>query len=180
MKKKLFLGFILAVFVLPMNLQGFRNTAGHKLKKDKIKVYIFLAETCPICQYYTLELKKIYKKYHEKNIELIGVFPNQLSSKKTIAAFKEKYEIPFELILDKRQKTARKMKAKITPEVFVFRKKNLLYRGRIDNSYARIGKRRRVVTSFDLINVLDNLLEGKKIEKPKTQAIGCLITYKKK
>ena len=47
---------------------------------DEITVYIFMSETCPICQSVTLELKALYATYHPKGVTFVGLFPNQSMS----------------------------------------------------------------------------------------------------
>ena len=64
------------------------------------KIYIFMGETCPVSRHYTLTLKKLHAEYASEKLEFIGVFPNRLSTPATIAAFKEKYALPFTCIGD--------------------------------------------------------------------------------
>ena len=66
--------------------------------------------------------------------------------------------------------------ATITPEaVVVGQSGKVLYRGRIDNLYAGLGKPRRQVTEHNLRQALDEVLAGKTVTHPQTQAIGCYI-----
>jgi hypothetical protein len=66
--------------------------------------------------------------------------------------------------------------ARKTPEVVVFsRGGEVLYRGRIDDRYAGLGKRREQVTSHDLENALEAILADKPIPQSNTEAIGCFI-----
>src|SRR5262249_14912422 len=51
----------------------------------------------------------------------------------------------------------------------------LRYRGRIDNAYAERLKKYAQVTRQDLREALDELLAGKAISEPLTQAVGCRI-----
>ena len=51
----------------------------------------------------------------------------------------------------------------------------VLYRGRIDNVYASLGKRRPAATEHDLRKALDEILDGKPVSTPETKAIGCYI-----
>jgi peroxiredoxin len=145
-----------------------------------ITVYVFLSESCPICQSYTLTLKNLYKKYNNKNISFIGVFPNYYSDADSITAFKKKYSIPFELIVDKDAAITKRLNATITPEVFVENEAHqLLYSGRIDDSFYALGKRRKIISSNDLENVLQQIVTFQKINIPPTQAVGCIITATK-
>jgi len=142
-----------------------------------ITVYVFLSETCPICQSYTLTLKQLYEKHKKDNIRFVGVFPNYYATQKGIDEFKSTYSIPFDLMLDKNGALAKHFSASITPEVFVENEnKQILYSGRIDDSFYAIGKRRTVITTNDLEYALSAIASHQKIKAHKTQAVGCVIT----
>jgi len=64
----------------------------------------------------------------------------------------------------------------ITPEAAIVNSAGkVVYRGRIDNSYAALGQARRAPTSHDLRDALDATLAGKPAPNPKTKALGCYI-----
>ena len=150
------------------------------IPSKQITVYVFLSETCPICQSYTLTLKEFYKHYSEMNVHFVGVFPNYFSSQKGIEEFKTKYSIPFECIMDKGGQLTKHFQATITPEVFVEDEtKQILYCGRIDDSFFALGKRRTVVTTNELADALKQISSGQSIKTTKTQAIGCVINLSK-
>jgi len=148
---------------------------------DNIKVYIFLLEDCVISQYYTLPLRELHEKHASEEIEFIGVFPNRFSKPETIEQFKKDYEIPFELKYDYYQELAKKMGATVTPEVVVYNKvkEEVIYKGRIDNTYFRVGKRRQVTTTSELADVLEALRNNTPPSTESTVAIGCFIKYEK-
>jgi hypothetical protein len=52
----------------------------------------------------------------------------------------------------------------------------VVYRGRIDDSFAVLGQPRRPVKDADLRNALEAVVTGKPIEKPETKAVGCYIS----
>lgn len=119
-------------------------------------------------------------KYRDHYIRFIGVFPNYYSDEKSIAEFKKAYAIPFDLVLDKEGSLQKRLNANITPEVFVEdAQHHILYSGRIDDSFYALGKRRTVITSTELKDALKEITSGKKVTKPKTQAIGCIISGSK-
>ena len=63
-----------------------------------------------------------------------------------------------------------------TPEVAVIGASGqVLYRGRIDNLYAALGKKRPEATEKDLRRALDEVLSGSRVSTPETKAIGCYI-----
>jgi len=143
------------------------------------KIYIFLLEDCVISQYYTLPLRELHEKYASEEIEFIGVFPNRFSKPETIDQFKKDYQISFELKYDYYQTLAKKMGATVTPEVVVYdeEKEETIYKGRIDNTYFRVGKRRQVTTTAELADVLEALQKKTIPSTQSTIAIGCYIKY---
>lgn len=164
------------MLALLLGLSGFTQNGSNK----KATVYIFLSETCPICQSYTVSLRELNKKYYSKGVEFVGIFPNYDADMDSINLFKKKYRVPFELRIDKKGELAKHFSASITPEVFVENiKGQLLYSGRIDDSFYEVGKRRQVISSFDLDKALSSIVKGEKIETPKTQAVGCIINLTK-
>lgn len=144
-----------------------------------IKIYIFLLEDCVISQYYTLQLRELHAKYASEEIEFIGIFPNRFSKPETIEQFKKDYQLPFELKYDYYQALAKKMGATVTPEAVVYdeEKEEIIYKGRIDNTYFRVGKRRQVTTTSELADVLESLQNNTPPSTESTVAIGCYIKY---
>lgn len=145
--------------------------------QQKYDVFIFLHDECLISQYYTLTLNDLHKEYASKNIRFVGVFPNEISSKEDIITFRNKYNIKFELIKDKDFFVTNKLGATLTPEVFVMNSETeeILYKGRIDNSYFRVGKRRTVTSSSELKDVLIALTNGDEVTVEDQVSIGCFI-----
>lgn len=149
-----------------------------KAQTESLTVYIFLSETCPICQNQTLTLKELYKNYKDKGVLFVGIFPNQENStEETIQKFAKKYKIPFELKKDENQILTKEFAATVTPQVFLVKTNThkILYSGKVDNSFERIGKRRQVITEFYLKDALENLFNNESIKLPHTQPVGCLI-----
>jgi len=148
---------------------------------DTISVYIFLHEECVISQYYTLPLKELHTQYANDSIQFIGLFPNFSSKKKNIQAFKEKYQIPFSLKTDYFKTKTKLLNATVTPEVVIYNenKKTILYQGRVDNTYFRVGKKRTITTSSELMDALEAIVHHQPIKISKTKAIGCFINRDK-
>lgn len=146
--------------------------------QDSIVVYLFMGEDCRICQYYTPILNDLYEEYKNDNIKFVGLFPNRYSTNKGIAEFKEKYGIEFPLKREFYQSKTKLFNVSVTPEVVVYNetKKMKVYQGRIDNSYHKVGKQRRVITHHELRDVLDSVSKGDITPHEATVAIGCFIT----
>jgi peroxiredoxin len=149
--------------------------------QDKKLVYVFLSETCPICKSATIELNNLNLEFSKQGFEFIGVFPNEnVSTEASRKTFSKKYKIDFKLISDTNQKITKQFNATITPEVIVWNesKQKILYRGKIDNSFESVGKRRTVTTAFYLRSALESIQKDISESITFTEPVGCFIQTK--
>ena len=147
----------------------------------EIKVYVFVAEECPISIFMCSSLKEISELYSGK-ADFILVFPLETSTSKTANAFKSNNALQlFEVRLDNRQAFAKQLGVTVTPEVVITTdtKGSVLYRGRINDAYLELGKRRHIYTNNDLNHALYLVTNGKEVPKPWRKAVGCFITFKR-
>lgn len=145
----------------------------------KATVYVFLSDTCPICQASTLTLRQLHAEYAAQGIEFVGVFPEPELRPADLILFQKEYQLPFPVRLDEGQQLARRFQARITPEVVVAAPDGrVLYQGRIDDSYAALGQRRIVVQHHELRDALAAVAAGRPVALPRTEAVGCLITLR--
>lgn len=157
---------------------GLFTSSGIPGAKSKITVYIFLSETCPICQSVSSELKKLDAQYDDQSVRFLGIFPDSvLSTPQTRWKFASKYGLGFEMQPDPGLALTTALSARITPEVVVRENETgtILYRGKIDNSFASLGKRRTVVTEHYLRSALESWMMEKKPLLSETEPVGCLI-----
>lgn len=145
---------------------------------DSLTVYVFLSETCPICQNQTFYLRELQQEFAGKKIAFVGVFPNEkFSTKESIDKFAKKYRLNFTLQRDENQTLTKMLGATITPQVIVYQHntKEIKYNGMINNGFERVGRRRQVITDFYLRDALLALTEGKPVTLPETKPVGCFI-----
>jgi len=143
-------------------------------------VHAFVKEDCPIARYHTKTLSELHERYAKEGIAFRGYVSTSKATEQSVAAFKAKFVIPFVIKPDASLSKAHQLGAKVTPEVVVVdRDGKTLYRGRIDNTYPDLGKRRRVTTSHDLRDVLDALAKGEAVQPKSTEAVGCFIPITK-
>jgi len=166
--------YILISFLMILSCVSYGQT------KDSITVYYFLGEDCKICQYYTPTMNELYFEYNSSDLSFVGLFPNHFSSPDSIDAFKLKYAIPFPLKKEFFLTKTKLFGVTVTPEVVVYNEttEEILYQGRIDNSYYKLGRRRQVITSHELRDVLNCIDDGRVIDIPEEVPIGCLISFK--
>lgn len=149
-----------------------------RASSDSLVVYVFLLEKCQICSASVPEIKKLYQQFQDQGVVFKGVFPNaMISNEASMDSFKRVHEIPFPVILDKGQELTRKLQATITPEFILMDHTSgkILYRGKVDNMYERVGKKRQVVTQFYLEEALESALNQEKIAINYTEPVGCFI-----
>lgn len=169
--KLIWLSFLVCICIIPTHAIPSEKVS------DSITVYIFLHESCVISQYCTLPLRELHQEYANEHIRFVGLFPNESSKPEHIQAFKDTYKLPFLVEADPHQLKTHALGATITPEVVVYNesKEVSIYRGRIDNSYARVGQRRRVTSSSELREVLEAIRTGQAPAFSNTPAVGCFI-----
>jgi peroxiredoxin len=148
------------------------------LQADSLTVYVFLSETCPICQNQTFYLRELQTQFSGQKVGFVGVFPNEnFSTKESIEKFGRKYRLNFSLIKDENQVLTKQLGAMITPQVIVYQHntKEIKYNGMINNGFERVGRRRQVITDFYLRDALVALTEGKTVTLSETKPVGCFI-----
>ena len=139
----------------------------------QVKVAFFLSPTCTICRFYALEMRDLNSDYSARGVEFMGYAVGPLLNDSLVNAFREEYRIPFSIIRD--DKMHRQLNATVTPEVFVIRNDSVMYHGRIDDSFVRVGKRRAHVKNRELRNALDRILQGGPVHVSYVPAVGCII-----
>lgn len=148
----------------------------NNLHKYKATVIVFMSPECPLCQSYTLTINQFIQKYANKSVQFIGVVPTNDFSVNDIVDYKRKYKSNLTLMRDTKSQLVKKIRATITPEVFLLDTKgSVLYSGRIDNWAYELGRKRTVITEHDLKNALEAVVNNKPIKVKKTKAVGCFI-----
>jgi hypothetical protein len=144
---------------------------------DSISVNFFLLDQCRISQNISGEINKVKAEFNQADFNFVCYFPNTSSTDKKIKSFIEEYKIDIPYFTDYDKYKTKFYGATMAPEVVVYDEKNqtVLYRGRIDNSYDKVGSRRRVVTSKDLYKTLAAIINNDEINPKETQAIGCYL-----
>lgn len=173
-------------FELGQKAPSFENLEGVDGKRyslstfaDKqIVVLVFMANRCPTARVYTDRLKSIQADYGPKGIQLLGInSDNQyffsLEALPKMSEIAKERELNFPYLKDSDQSLAKKYGALVTLHAFVLDKeRKLRYRGRVDDSRDPSN-----VTTSDLRNALDDLLEGREVRIPQTRPFACTIEY---
>lgn len=174
--------FSLLVAIPLFGAWNVRDVNGHELKPldpaGPAGVLYFITNDCPIANSYAPEIQRICSDYAAKGVTCTLVYSDLTLDAAAIRKHHEDYGYPQSIpaVKDSGHKLAEATGATITPEAVVVGKGGkVLYRGRIDNFYAALGKPRRQATEHDLRQALDEVLAGKPVTHSQTQAIGCYI-----
>lgn len=169
--------FIRSILFISFIILGSSHAFG-QFRYDSIKVYIFLADACRICQEMSPHIRQIQEEFRT-DYEFTAVFPNLSSEVSDIEKFIKKYKLNLRFITDYDKKLTTLTGATITPEVVVWNelKQKAMYRGRINDLYSAPGKRKHHISSHDLRDVLINIREGREIESKTVPAVGCFINF---
>ena len=139
---------------------------------------VFITPDCPIANYYQPTLRRLGDEFAERGIPLYLIHSDPDLTVDAAKRHVAKFEIAAPVILDHDQSIARRLDAKITPEAFIVdRAGQILYRGRIDNFYEALGRKRRAATEHNLRDALAAVAEKRPVATPVTKALGCHIPF---
>lgn len=142
---------------------------------QKAHVYLFWSENCPVCMFYGPELREIQNKYGEQ-LSWIFVFPNLTTTDSSANAYLLKNKLKGKIIVAEAADWVKKYAIEVTPEVILLGDNGeLLYAGRIDNSYEKIGRRRYKATETELADRLQKIADNQPFPYIRTRAVGCFL-----
>ena len=179
--KMVALGVIAVLLMLARPVSG--QNANYLGKIDwatgKMMVVFFILHDCPICNSYAPEMNRIAAKYGGRDFSFIAAYADSDFSVEEAQQHAREYGFGFPFTTDSRHQLSAKTGTKIVPEAVVFNsKREVLYRGRIDDLYADIGTRRAQASESNLRDALDDIAAGHKPRRAVVPGAGCLIEQK--
>lgn len=142
----------------------------------QISVFFFLAPECPLCENYARSIKELREQFDPQQVSFYGIFAGDTYTADEIVRYLARFRLPVKALRDPDYQLVEHFGASVTPEVFVVAPSgNVLYRGKIDNWIAALGKKRPVATRFYLQDAIEASLKGEAITVSQTEAVGCLI-----
>jgi peroxiredoxin/mono/diheme cytochrome c family protein len=149
------------------------------VKDADVVVVAFLGTECPLAKLYGPRLAELNKKFKGSKVAFLAIDSNRQDSIEEIAAYARRHNIEFPLLKDTGNKVADQFGAERTPEVFVLDKdRKVRYCGRIDDQYGftdSVGYQRPEATRSGLAEAIGELVAGKEVSVPVTDAVGCII-----
>lgn len=173
-------GFTMPDFFLPDVVSG-ENISAPVCAGEKGTVVVFLCRHCPYVVHILPTLLDLAREYITRGVGFVGINSNNAATHpedapQRLKAMVEEREIPFPILHDETQETARAFHAACTPEFYVFNNEAaLFYHGRMD---ASTPGNNVPCTGDDLRAALDALLAGASAPSPQHPSMGCNIKWK--
>jgi thiol-disulfide isomerase/thioredoxin len=139
-------------------------------------VLLFIAPDCPISNAYAREIARIANRYGPQGVSFFAVHADPRVSAEVAEQHAKEYGYRFPVLLDPQQKLALRVGATMTPQAAVLdRAGNVVYLGRIDDTFVSFGHRRATPTTHELRDALDAVLANRPVAQARVPAIGCEI-----
>ncbi len=161
-----------------LDVQGER----HNLVADDARgaVFVFLSSECPISRQYVPELNRLAKTAGERKLAFYGVVSDPGVTRADARKFVDEFHVAFPVLFDASRELGVLFGPDHVPQAFLVDSRgSLQYRGRIDDLYADIDKRRTEPAQRDLLAAIVAVAEGKPVTTPRTEAIGCPFELRK-
>ena len=178
--EQLAIGMPVPEFSLPDVVTGQPVTAD-SAAGGKPLVVIFLCRHCPYVVHVLPEVIRLARDYLTKGVAFLGISANDAATypddaPPKLAAMVAERNVPFPILYDESQDTARAFHAVCTPEFFVFDgPRGLYYHGRLDGSTPGNNV---ACDGGDLRAALDDLLAGAPPPSSQQPSMGCNIKWK--
>jgi peroxiredoxin len=172
---RLELGEIAPEFAPVLAVDG-RRYALSDLAGSNALVLIFDSNRCPTAKAYVPRMIALQDDYGPRGVALVAVnstnpylYAEETYDAMVTRARESGFNFPY--LKDEDQRIAKSFGATCTFHVFVLdRDRRLRYRGRFDDS-----RNPARVTSHDLRNALEDVLAGREVQVPETDAFGCAL-----
>jgi hypothetical protein len=138
---------------------------------------VFVTSDCPISNGYAPEIGRMCASYAVKGVDCLLLYEDARIAAGAARAHRTAYALSgIAAAIDDRRTIASAAGATTTPEAAVVDRDGAIrYRGRIDDVYVALGRRRQAATTHDLRDALDAVLAGRPVARPRTHALGCYI-----
>ena len=158
------------------DLHGNRRSL-HDFTGHKAVVLVFLGAECPISNLYVPGLVALEKKYRDKQVQFLAVYPNERREDlDQVAGHAYDRDVPFPVLKDFGQKLADRARRHAACRRSSSSTAISCCATAAGSTTATASAARRPkATRDDLAEALDEVLAGKKVSVAETEADGCLL-----
>lgn len=148
----------------------------HQHPETKAVVCVFLSVDCPISNGSLPTLNRFASKYRRSGIDVYGVISDPLITRARAIEHKAEYRLRFPVLFDASGALQRRLSATHTPHAFVLdARQSVTYNGAIDNTYVKLGSRRRAATEHYVQEAIRAAIRGRAPAVAFSPPIGCRI-----
>ena len=147
------------------------------VQDDRVHVLLFVMTDCPIANSYAPEIRAIVEEYGGERMRFFLVHVDPWVTPEEVATHTEEYgHGGMTVVRDPEHRLVAAVGATVTPEVAVVTTDGVAYRGRIDDVYGALGRKRPTAAQRrELRDALAALRSGHAVEVSRTEPVGCLI-----
>lgn len=165
-------------FLSAMDLDGQTYRIGNG-EGYRAVALVFMTTECPISREYVPELNRLAAAVSEQPVRFFGVISEPGITRSAAAKFQKEFKIQFPVLFDASGELAAAFQPTHVPEAFVLgTDAKVAYRGRVDDLYGDLGKKRPAATTHELSDAIAAVLDGKAIEVARTVPVGCPLEVK--
>ncbi|AWM36395.1 Thiol-disulfide oxidoreductase ResA [Gemmata obscuriglobus] len=142
----------------------------------KANVFLFTTTDCPIANGYSPEIAAIAKDFAARGVQFYAVQVDAGLTVEDARRHAKEFGLTVPVLIDTKHELVAATGATRTPEAVVLLPDGTVaYRGRINDLYAGLGKKRPAPKTHDLRDALTAVLDGKPVLNARTEAVGCSI-----
>ena len=167
--------------ITDFSLKDFRGKL-HALadyKDHKALVVYFMGTECPLAKIYGPRVQQIANEFAVAGVAVLAVNSNVQDSITELASYSRVHGLKYPILKDLNHKVADLFGATRTPQIFVLDpQRKIRYYGRVDAQFtfgSGVGLAKPQAQREDLAIALRQMLAGKAVSVPVTEARGCLI-----
>lgn len=154
--------------------------------QGRLVALVFVSTECPIANAMLPDLIEIAKHASERGVAFHLVYPSTWQTREDLLAHAREFGLATAtnarnmLLADPSHTLVHLAGVTVVPEAAIFRCDGrgggeLVYRGRVNDLYVGIGRRRPSISSHDLRDAIDTCLAGQPLAQPFPKAVGCFI-----
>ncbi len=144
-----------------VDVKGHHHRIGVATGKAQPAVLVFLDTACPVATRYVPTLNALHTEARAKGIALYGILSNPAITWQAGADFEDEFGIAFPVFLDSAGDLALRLGPRVMSEAFVISTADrIVYRGRIDDRFAAVGRLRTQIGSHDLRTVIEAIADA--------------------
>ena len=139
-------------------------------------VVVFIDQHCPISARYAPEMNALSELASAAGLQFYAVLSSPLMNAAGARAYASATGFEFPVLWDPTGDLALRLKPVVTPEAFVISPEgSVLYRGRIDDRFPKLGVLRNEISSHELKDAMAAVGRGDEITRQYVPSVGCFF-----